>query len=120
MFEVQLADTLLSCSVTGSVLQNMRNICEDFAEAMDMTYNCKIMYSDKNSVTFYPYKTFMKRIDKLFDTAAHKIFKTFDDIRKYVGLRNIIEIIDEHQSKFRRKDKWLYCNSNSDSIRLYN
>ena len=40
----------------------------------------------------------------------HKIFKTFDeqitcDIIKCVGLRNLKEIIDERQSKFRKKIK---------------
>ena len=42
----------------------------------------------------YPDKTSLKCLDKLVDTAVHKIFKNFDeqitfDIRKYVGLRNL-------------------------------
>ena len=53
----------------------------------------------------YPDKTNLIRLDKLVDTVAHKIFKTFDehitcDIRKSVCLCNLKEIIDEHQYKF--------------------
>ena len=58
----------------------------------------------------YPDNTSLKRLDKLVDAADHKIFKMFDeqitsDIRKFVGLHNLEEIIDERQSKFRRKIK---------------
>ena len=58
----------------------------------------------------YPDKTSLKRLNKLVDTAVHKIFNTFDeqvtcDIRKAVGLRNLKEIIDERQYIFRRKIK---------------
>ena len=68
------------------------------------------MYSDKNIVTLYPDKTCMKRLDKLVDTTAHKSFKIFDvqtmcDITKCVGLCNLMEIINERQSKFMRKIK---------------
>ena len=52
----------------------------------------------------------MKRINKLVVTSLHKIFKAFDeqitcDIRKLVRLRNLKEIIDEHQSKFMSRIK---------------
>ena len=55
-----------------------------------------------------PDKTSTKRVDKLIDTAVHKIFKTFDDhvtcdIRKFVGLSNLKELIDERQRKFMKK-----------------
>ena len=58
----------------------------------------------------YPDKTSLKRLDKLVDTAVHKIFKIFDEqivcnIRKFVGLHNLKEIIDERPFKFRRKIK---------------
>ena len=58
----------------------------------------------------YPDKTSLKRLDTLVDTAVHKILKIFGeqvscDIIKVVGLRNLKEIIDERQSKFRRKIK---------------
>ena len=51
----------------------------------------------------YPDKTSVKRLDKLVDMAVHKIFNTFDhvdehitcDIRKFVTLRNLKEIINE-------------------------
>ena len=66
----------------------------------------------------YPDKTSLKHLDKLVDTAVHKIFKTFDeqitfDITEFVGLRNLKEKIDERRSKFRRKIK---SHSNSASI----
>ena len=58
----------------------------------------------------YPDKTSLKRLDKFVDAAVQKIFKIFDeqitcDIRTFVGLHNLKEIIDEHRSKFRRKIK---------------
>ena len=58
----------------------------------------------------YPDKTNVRRLDKLVDMAVHKIFKTFDeritcDIRKFVALRNLKEIIDEPRSKFMKKIK---------------
>ena len=53
-----------------------------------------VLYATK---AVYPDKTSLKRLDKLVDTAVHKIFKTFDeqiacDIRQYVGLRKLMNV----------------------------
>ena len=94
----------VSMQFTPKVKDNSQIVCVKFLKH----YCISIVLYAKKAV--YPDKTSVIHLDKLFNMAVHKIYKTFHehitcDITKFAGLHNIKEKIDERQSKIMKKIK---------------